>query len=170
MDESFDWLETSDETDEAIMEAFQFYLSLADPSDVIELCSNPNQDNFNAVVRHWGIIFSLMAAGAYAASTLSTVQTLARSDPRLYTAVFSWAKSAFTRALYRGVTSPVGRQLVVLTAVVVGHSELSKTVTGNIGMQPVPHVSGAVTHPFEGGSDEIYYPGKGIVDWFTQKF
>ena len=170
MDESFDWLETSDETDEQMMEAFQFFLALADPSDVIELCANPNQENFEAVVKHYVFLFAFVAAGAYAASTLSTVQTLARTDPRLYTAVFSWAKSAFTRALYNGVTSPVGQTAILVAAQVYMVSELGKTMTGNIGMQTVPSVPGAVTHPFEGGSDEIYYPGKGIVDWFTEKF
>jgi hypothetical protein len=137
---------------------------------VIVLCSNPNQENFEAVVKHWGLVFAMLSAGAYWVSFVSTTQTIARTDWRIYTAVFGWAKSAFTRALYRGVTSP-GFSLAALVAVEAYMvSELGKTMTGNIGIQTVPGVPGAVTHPFEGGSDEIYYPGKGLVDWISEKF
>jgi hypothetical protein len=45
--------------------------------------------------------------------------------------------------------------------------ELYGGMTKNLGMSEVGHTgSGAYTNPFEGGSnDEVYYPGKSLVDW-----
>jgi hypothetical protein len=57
--------------------------------------------------------------------------------------------------------------LAALATVYVGWRELNKTVHQNLGMEPVTGVHGAYSHPLSGGgSDDIYYPGKGIVDYF----
>ena len=44
--------------------------------------------------------------------------------------------------------------------------ELSKTKTGNLGMQSIPGSSGGYTNPMGGGSDS-YYPFKGFFDLFS---
>lgn len=44
--------------------------------------------------------------------------------------------------------------------------ELSKTKISNVSMDPIPGVAGAYSNPMGGSSDnEIYYPGKGILEW-----
>ena len=54
--------------------------------------------------------------------------------------------------------------VVVSTAVVISASELSKTKTGNLGMQEIPGSQGGYTNPM-GGGDSNYYPFKGFFDW-----
>ena len=54
-----------------------------------------------------------------------------------------------------------------VTPVVLGlyaHKELGETVTGNIGMEPIPGSGGGYSNPM-GGSDEHYYPFKSFFDW-----
>ena len=53
---------------------------------------------------------------------------------------------------------------LVATEAVLAH-ELYGGMTKNMAMESIDSVPGAVTHPFEGGSSEVYYPGKSIVDW-----
>ena len=65
---------------------------------------------------------------------------------------------------YRLITTPVRyapRAVPVLAA--VSAVELSRTKTGNIGMQQIPSSGGAYTNPM-GGGDDNYYPFKGLVD------
>ena len=55
---------------------------------------------------------------------------------------------------------------LVATEAYMAH-ELYGGMTKNLEMESVEHVPGAMTHPFEGGSDDVYYPGKSLVDWLT---
>ena len=57
--------------------------------------------------------------------------------------------------------------VVVGAGIYVTGKEVNRVLTENLGMSEVGHTgSQAYTHPFEGGSnDEIYYPGKSLVDW-----
>ncbi len=59
----------------------------------------------------------------------------------------------------------VGPTAAVLAAEVYMGHELYGGMTKNLEMESVEHVPGAMTHPFEGGSDDVYYPGKSLVDW-----
>lgn len=44
--------------------------------------------------------------------------------------------------------------------------ELSKTKISNVGMEPIPGVTGAYSNPMGGSFDnDFYYPGKGIIEW-----
>ena len=70
--------------------------------------------------------------------------------------------------LYRTLSTPVryGRYAASSAAPVLGVAsavELSKTKTGNIGMRSIPSSGGGYSNPM-GGSDETYYPFKGVID------
>jgi hypothetical protein len=59
----------------------------------------------------------------------------------------------------------LGPTAALLTAEAYMAHELYGGMTKNLEMESVEHVPGAMTHPFEGGSDDVYYPGKSLVDW-----
>jgi hypothetical protein len=67
-------------------------------------------------------------------------------------------------AMYRWLITRALVPTVVVSAGVVAATELSKTKTGNIGMQPIPGSGGGYSNPL-GGSDETYYPFKSFFDW-----
>ena len=161
--EDIEWLSTTEETDQAIVDAFKFYVSLADPRDTIEFCTGPSPEGARNVLIHWGTILGILSVGQ---ATVAYTFGHSGGGWRAYTSVWAWAKSAVTKA----VTSPAGQVTALIAAEAALSHELYKTMTQNLEMEPVPFVPGAMTHPFEGGSDEIYYPGKGLVDWLTEKF
>jgi len=91
------------------------------------------------------------------------------------------ALSTWLIAQYYGATIPLGgvaaargpvftavarssAPAIVGTAAFVSARELQKTLHANVGMEPIPGSGGGYSNPMGGGSDETYYPFKGLVD------
>jgi hypothetical protein len=158
-----DWLETSDETDKAIWDAFMFYVSIGDPRSTIEFCTTQDLSIVREKLIDLAVVLTIGAGGTYGASRLGH----AGGGWRAYTSVAAWSRTAVTRMIFRAVTP---NTVMLLAEVYIGH-ELYKTMTGNLSMQSAPDLGrGVMTHPFEGGDGPIYYPGKGLVDWVSGLF
>lgn len=62
------------------------------------------------------------------------------------------------------VFAAVGSQVVPAVGATVVALELQQTLHSNVGMEEIPGSNGGYTNPM-GGSDETYYPFKGLVDY-----
>lgn len=78
-----------------------------------------------------------------------------------YVSASSAAFTAITGVSPGVVLAPVAG---IATAAVLG-SELQRTLHSNVGMQEIPGSRGGYSNPMGGGSDESYYPFKGLVDY-----
>ena len=76
-----------------------------------------------------------------------------------------WAVSrAYASGNMFGTAVTFAPVAVGAAAVLIAGSELSKTKTGNLGMQEIPGSRGGYSNPM-GGGDSDYYPFKGFFDW-----
>lgn len=89
---------------------------------------------------------------AYALTAWLTGQSYVSLGSSIFTAVTGTTPGA--------VLAPV----IGVTAAVVLGNELQTTMHSNVGMEPIPGSGGGYSNPM-GGSDDFYYPGKGIIDY-----
>lgn len=67
---------------------------------------------------------------------------------------------------YSGARMAFSSSIMPVTAALLTHRELGKTMTDNIGMQEIPGSRGGYTNPMGGSDDnEFYYPFKGTIDY-----
>jgi hypothetical protein len=86
-----------------------------------------------------------------------------------HAAHYGWRQMAAMKAHEMQTIASRSRAIAPSAALVAAEvymaHELYGGMTKNLEMESVEHVPGAMTHPFEGGSDDLYYPGKSLVDW-----
>ena len=143
-----------------------FTLDMLNPftmPSVYKFAQNPN--SLTAVqVMYWPAITT---ASAYIASAL------AGSGNPYHWSMYKYLVADKYRMLANYITGPhpILSRVAPVVGVAVGGYELYSTATRNVGTEPVPHVEGAYTNSMSGGgSDDFYYPGKGIVDWVSSQF
>jgi hypothetical protein len=150
-----------DKYDDDAMGGVEFTLDMMNPftlPSAYKFVQDPN--SLTAVqMAYWPTI---TAGGGYLASYLA-----GGGNPyKLSYTKYLLADKYRMMANYMKGPHPVLKAAAPTVAVTVGWTELHSTATGNVGMEPVPHVPGAYTNPMSGGgSDTFYYPGKGIIDW-----
>jgi hypothetical protein len=130
-------------------------LDVASPFGIVKFVEEPSTYNFVTAA----LAPSMFGAAAFIINRY--LVTLA--NPLTPSAAV--ANRAHNMQVFLRTTAQYAPVTALLAAEAYMSHELYSGMTKNLGMEPVPHVPGAMTHPFEGGSDSVYYPGKSFVDW-----